>query len=527
MGIKESALSVIASLTDSDFIRAVTAAGESRKIQATGVGKYAVETYSGSTLAGSAQSVQSAVGGLKNDITTISGDLITLQGDIATLNTNLINKLKKSLIVGTASGSIASFNNGSDIFPALKCVAKIEPNQDTSGGNPSPSNICPISGWSGVDVYDDPKHGGIIEWNQQLRELDSTYWKGSTSLTPTNIVFSNNSVSFNPSASGSYVDMYSANYITRLVGHKYLLVAEMYAEGGGEISVLYSKGTGNSQLRTSNSSWTLLGAMWEQTSESKNIQLRCSTYVANMVSHYRNVMLFDLTEMFGSTIADYIYSLEQNNAGAGVAYFKNLFPKDYYAYNAGTETCVSAVNGDTYKKVTVSWSGDAGTVYGGTVDVVSGELTVTHASITLTDFSAWGYQATNHYKALLKRADQIGIPMPNTSSEARSAVICSAFNNELDGRDKPYGTFSLYASNDGTFYFWNNDDVASDKNDMISRLEAIQPQIVYELATPTTYTLTAQQVDILLGDNNIFANTGPMDPVEYYADATITIQNLS
>ena len=29
-------------------------------------------------------------------------------------------------------------------------------------------------------------------------------------------------------------------------------------------------------------------------------------------------MLFDLTQMFGSTIADYIYSLEQANAGAGV-----------------------------------------------------------------------------------------------------------------------------------------------------------------------------------------------------------------
>ena len=43
----------------------------------------------------------------------------------------------------------------------------------------------------------------------------------------------------------------------------------------------------------------------------------------------------DLTAMFGSTIADYIYSLEQATAGAGVAWFKKLFPKPYYAYNAG------------------------------------------------------------------------------------------------------------------------------------------------------------------------------------------------
>ena len=46
-------------------------------------------------------------------------------------------------------------------------------------------------------------------------------------------------------------------------------------------------------------------------------------------------MFIDLTLMFGSTIADYIYSLEQATAGAGVAFFKTLFPKPYYAYNAG------------------------------------------------------------------------------------------------------------------------------------------------------------------------------------------------
>lgn len=49
-----------------------------------------------------------------------------------------------------------------------------------------------------------------------------------------------------------------------------------------------------------------------------------------------NPVLFDLTQMFGSTIADYIYSLEQATAGAGVAWFKQHFPKDYYAYDAGS-----------------------------------------------------------------------------------------------------------------------------------------------------------------------------------------------
>lgn len=45
--------------------------------------------------------------------------------------------------------------------------------------------------------------------------------------------------------------------------------------------------------------------------------------------------IIDLTAMFGSTIADYIYSLETAQSGAGVAYFKALFGADYYAYNTG------------------------------------------------------------------------------------------------------------------------------------------------------------------------------------------------
>lgn len=55
----------------------------------------------------------------------------------------------------------------------------------------------------------------------------------------------------------------------------------------------------------------------------------------------------DLTQMFGSTIADYIYSLEQGTAGAGVAWFRKLFPKPYYEYNAGELMSVKAGSHDT------------------------------------------------------------------------------------------------------------------------------------------------------------------------------------
>ena len=68
---------------------------------------------------------------------------------------DLIQKLLANQIHDTATGTIASFPDGADM-PMVSLVADIEPIQDTSGGVPSPSNICPISGWDSVDVVVSP-----------------------------------------------------------------------------------------------------------------------------------------------------------------------------------------------------------------------------------------------------------------------------------------------------------------------------------------------------------------------------------
>ena len=52
--------------------------------------------------------------------------------------------------------------------------------------------------------------------------------------------------------------------------------------------------------------------------------------------------IHNLTRMFGSTIADAIYAMEQATAGSGVAWFRSLFPNDYYAYDAGSLQSVQA-----------------------------------------------------------------------------------------------------------------------------------------------------------------------------------------
>lgn len=54
--------------------------------------------------------------------------------------------------------------------------------------------------------------------------------------------------------------------------------------------------------------------------------------------------LIDLTTLFSATIADYVYSLEQANAGDGVAWVKKYLPNDYYEHSEPTMKHVEGVS---------------------------------------------------------------------------------------------------------------------------------------------------------------------------------------
>lgn len=70
---KEKNLTAVTSVAAADFLRVVTSAGASVKATAANLAKYIVETYNGSTVAGSAQSVKSALDSLNSKTPTIMG----------------------------------------------------------------------------------------------------------------------------------------------------------------------------------------------------------------------------------------------------------------------------------------------------------------------------------------------------------------------------------------------------------------------------------------------------------------------
>jgi len=95
MSIKESALTAITAISNSDFVRAVTSAGASRRITVANLAKQIIEGYSGSSLAGSNQSVKSALDALKPQSIVSDTDLNTMTtiGDYYCVSSSIASSL--------------------------------------------------------------------------------------------------------------------------------------------------------------------------------------------------------------------------------------------------------------------------------------------------------------------------------------------------------------------------------------------------------------------------------------------------
>lgn len=106
------------------------------------------------------------------------------------------------------------------------------------------------------------------------------------------------------------------------------------------------------------------------------------------------------------------------------------------------------------------------------------------------------------------------------SSSVAANAICSQYpvvpsNNVVDG------SLAVSSGTVGTVYV--RDTRYSDAASFKTAMSGVQ--LVYELATPQTITLTPTQIDSLLGRNNVWADSGDVT-VEYIADTKLYIQKV-
>lgn len=208
---------------------------------------------------------------------------------------------------------------------------------------------------AGGDTELDELIGGTVAWNQLVENGDFESASGWNVDAGLSMSVSGNecTVSINEGASGTLRCYRNTGHLT-IIGHVYVLLYEAKSANQATMRQYNLMTNATSQVSLSPNYvqyWILDKAI--QTSESVQ-PFRLNTSDAKTAGNsvtVRNVMFHDLTLMFGSTIADYIYSLEQSTAGAGVAWLKEHFPKlfddGYKAYNAGQLASVKATAHET------------------------------------------------------------------------------------------------------------------------------------------------------------------------------------
>ena len=202
------------------------------------------------------------------------------------------------------------------------------------------------------------------------------------------------------------------------------------------------------------------------------------------------------------------------NATAGSVYLSG----DFEIYDLQVELGSSATEYEetNIQQVTIDLNG---TRYGGVIDVLTGMMKVTHGYKTVSDLE-WSYDT--QYSRL--RSESIA---EMKAVNARSLqILCSVYKTAIGGTVYSVPDMSCY--NGGTNLadrrICVHDSRYTDANSFVENMGTAQ--FVYELGTPITVTLTPSQMQILLGANNIWADTGDV-AVTYRADTKLFIENLT
>lgn len=156
----------------------------------------------------------------------------------------------------------------------------------------------------------------------------------------------------------------------------------------------------------------------------------------------------------------------------------------------------------------VTWQTEAGEIFGGTINIVTGVLTVTNGvAVYDGSESGWSYNAAN--LGFIRTVESM-------KSGNAQAGLCDTFKTISSN-----GAFGVrFGGNNQILYFNHITDNISEVTDLatwLSWLSTNNVTVIYPLATPQIYQLSKTEVLALLGVNNVFNDTNGNTEVTYKA----------
>ena len=386
-------------------------------------------------------------------------------------------------VTAKTSGDIASFMTPAETnIKSLK--VHFSPKQ-LGEGDPSPENVREIVGWDGVEI------------------------------------------------AKSSVNLLDQSYITKASG--WILSSDddntMYC------GVPVYKGNINKFYTKFKSGYPFIGNPFKE-----NVQYNVSAWLKTVSGNSIQGLKFGFIYTDGTTSLGGIFSANDtwkrqtvtSKANKTVSGIYCLYNSSGEIYLCGLAVCekefddISVVYPSGVNNISIDWSNDIGTVYGGYVDLISGELIqdVAYGQVT----SEWLFSRESGY---------IGYTSSITALDGASGVwVRNAFNSTA--RERKSGgikancnAFKVLMNSTGVSSSQNRTAFAVDSSitnvsDFISAVETLEQNdnglyLAYELATPITHQLTPTQLSSFIGQNNFWSNADYVE-IEYELKETEDIQ---
>ena len=380
--------------------------------------------------------------------------------------------------------------------------------------------------------------GGTVAWNQMLKNgnfADGTSnWSGISAT-----VTVSNGVARTTMTGGAWNNDLRQINATVEANHIYLCSSENRAST--PITILYRNPGGQSSSAVPlTTTWSSNSRIFKVTEAQPNgIGITLNGDGSSLSGEWyetKNFNCVDLTQLFGSTIADYIYSLETDTAGSGVAKLKScgFFTEDYYAYDAGSLKSVEGLEAhitrDADENIIGNYPLDSeltlrgipkldssnNLYYDGDIYRADGSVARNYGIVDLgtLNYTAYTSQGISYFytSALSSLAKK-----PSTQFQ-KANIICKY----------PTGTLQDLTTLDKYIWLFTNgnlcikDTAYSDAATFKASLSGVY--LVYELATSTTETADPYQNPQLVDKDGTeeYVTTGIV-PVghdtEYYLDA--------
>lgn len=361
---------------------------------------------------------------------------------------------REDITYSEADGDTVSVTDGSD-NALVECATNIEPIQEGSG-DPSPTNIRPISGFTEANV-------NVVGKNYMCKPV-----VGVTVSTSTG------EISGEPSSQARSASTPVLLPITFRNNETYTISYDFDAKN-----------------------------MWFAYNENKE-------YIGRTVGSAVNQR----------TISANMFNTNTTGVGGEISYVVIRLYVDAPSYilqsdidvaqiqieKGSTATAYEPYNGQTYN-VEFTDGTNPLTVYGGTLNVVSGVLVVDSAKITINDLDVTKSSNANY-------SFQIS-GMPRKYGTGVFSIISDSYkSNTTDhSRDSTIGTLEVtndftILCNAGTRTFFICDSRFTNNTAEEFKAANKNVELVYELETPQTYQLTPTEVRSLVGNNNIWTDTG-------------------